>query len=231
MRNGIALSVIRTEVLIEAGFGTSTGSAAFSQERITQMINRTERLMYEMDDWGSLNFEETITAAANTQFHTLPTNIRFGDIQSAHVEYGKEWLPISHGISPEDRSIYDTVQRSSPAMKWEVVAAVPIVQFELWPIASAAQDVLFSGQKTLGTMNDENDICTLDADIIVLRAAAEILGRDKKDDASLKLSMAQGLTNSLTKKLGSTKAVTVNTGARRKPNLRPGIDYIAPGSP
>ena len=231
MRANIALSVIRTEVLIEAGFGTAAGSAAFSQERITQMINRTERLMYEMDDWGTLNFEETVTAAADTQNHTLPTDLLFGNIQFAHVEYGDQWLPLTHGISAEDRALYDSTQRSSPAQKWEVVGGVvPVAQFELWPIGAAAQDVLFSGQKTLGTMADENDTCTLDADIIVLRCAAEILGRDKKDDAALKLTMARGLTNAITKKLGSTKTETINQANKPSNILRPGIDYIAPGS-
>lgn len=229
MRSGIALEVIREEVLIEAGFDTSAGSAAFTQDRITQMINRTERFMFEDDDWAILNFEQTVTTTANVANQSLPSTIKFTDIRTAHVDYGNEWLLLAYGIQPEHRAVYNSTQRSSPALRWEVIPPGDTL-FELWPIGAATQDVLFSGMKTLSTMSDENDLCTLDADIIVLRVAAEILGRDKKEDASIKLQMAARLTAQIVKKMDGAKAAPINFGASQPMRLRSGIDYIAPGS-
>ena len=79
-------------------------------------------------------------------------------------------------------------------------------------------------------MTKDTDTCVLDADVIVMNVAAQILGRDQKDDAQLLLQQANELANEITKRQGSVKADEINLGRRKTQPLRPGIDYIAPGS-
>ena len=138
MRNGIALTTIREEVLIEAGFSTDAGHAVYSRDRINQMINRTERRLSIVYDWPNMTFEEDVPVPADTRYVNLPTEINFTMIDSVHTAYGDDWLPLSHGIGARERSIYNENQRAEPIMRWEIVAPGN-TQIEVWPIGSTTQ--------------------------------------------------------------------------------------------
>lgn len=228
MRSGVALSTIRKEVMLEAGLSAQAGHSTGQIEKINQMINRVERAMLLEHEWPTLHFEETLTVAADTQVINLPTNITFTMIDTVHVAYGSEWLPVTHGIGARERTIYNDTQRAMPISRYEVSANNPN-QMEVWPIGGAAQTLMVQGTKTVGAMAEETDTCALDADVIVLRVAAEILGRENKADAELKLSSAVKLTDAILKRQGASKRENLNFGVRRGRMWRPGIDYIPPG--
>lgn len=228
MRTGVTLAELRKEVMIEAGLSTAGGHAIATKEKIDHLLNRTERVMAKRKGWPSIQTEEVVTAAADAQFVNLPTTIEFGQIGSAHVLFGSEWLPIMHGILPEHRSIYSTAQRGTPARRWEVVAP-GTTQFEIWPISAIEQSLRFSGQKKIGAMVGDDDTCTLDGDVLVLRVSAELLGRDRKDDAQVKLQTAERLTEDILKLEGALKSESISLTGRRSSEPRPYIDFIPPG--
>lgn len=229
MRTGIPLATIRKEVLIEAGFSTDSGSAVFSKEKIDQLIARTERMMARQNTWPGIHFEERLAVPADAQFVSMPVGINYSDISAVHVAFGDDWLPVKYGIGAPERAIYDETQRATPILRWEVVAP-GTTQFEVWPVGSQDQVLMFEGSKALGVFEDDTSTCTLDADVIVMRVAAEILGRDRKEDAALKLDMARQMTTDIIKGQTATRGAVNMGGARRGPRLRPGIDYIPSGS-
>lgn len=228
MRSGIALSEIRDEIMLETGLSTQPGHSTSSIGRINQMINRTERTMLLENEWPMLHFEERLMVAADSKLVDMPTNISFTQIESVHVAYGDQWLPVHHGIGARERMIYNDGQRAMPIARYEYSANNP-GKLEVWPIGGSAQELMVEGSKTVGSMKEETDTCSLDADVIVLRVAAEILGRENKADAELKLSQASKLTNDILKRQGSRKREALNLGRRPKQILREGLDYIAPG--
>lgn len=228
MRNGITLATLREEVQIESGLSTDPGHSAFSEQRLNQMINRTERRLSQTYDWPNMEFEEEVTVAADTQFVNLPTNLNFTMIDTAHVAYGSEWVPIQHGIGARERSIYNSSQRATPISRWEI-RAPGNVDFEVWPIGSVEQTIRFSGTKSFGGMQNDTDTCVLDADVIVMNVAAAILGRDQKDDAQLMLQQADELADAIIKRQGSVKSESISFGRKPARSLRPMIDYIPPG--
>jgi hypothetical protein len=228
MRSGVTLANLRNEVLIEAGFSTETGHATAIAPRINQLLQRHQRMMMKENDWPAVGgYEATVTIAADASTGTLPSNLTYTDIGSAYVLYGTQWLPLKLGIGPEERSIYSSAQRSVPIQKWELVPGT--TTFEVWPIGSVEQTVRFQGNKSLGAFSSDSDTCTLDGDVLVLRVAAEILGRDKKEDAALKLRAAKELTEAILKRDGGTKAGQIRLDMRPKRMLRAGIDFIPPG--
>jgi hypothetical protein len=229
MRSGVTLADLRKEVAIEAGFSTESGHIAHSKERLNQLINRTERWMALKDSWPSRSYEEEVTITADSSTGTLPTNLTFTQISDARVLYGTTWLPITHGITPDDRSIWNATQRALPIQKWELQPGTNT--FEVWPIPPQAQTLRFTGQKTIGAMVADDDTCALDGDVIVLRVAAGILGRDRKEDAQIMLQLAQSLTNDILKLQGGVKQepITLGRGGDRGPMPRAGIDFIPPG--
>lgn len=228
MRSGVTLATIRDEVMLEAGLSAQPGHNNGAIKKINQMINRTERSLLTEYEWPTLHFEEEVAVAADTQVVNLPSNISFTMISSVHVAYGSEWLPVTHGIGAAQRTIYNDTQRAIPISRYEV-SANNTGQMEVWPIGGAAQTLLIQGTKTVGAMADETDTCNLDADVIVLMVAAEILGRENKADAELKLSKAMRLIDALQKRQGASKRENLNLAGRRRRALRPGIDYIPPG--
>ena len=228
MRIGVTLATLRNEVKLEAGISTGSSHSVMNDERLNHLINRTERLAYKMDDWPSLAFEEEVAVIADAQFVTLPTNMTFAMINEVWVAYGSEWLPVTHGIGMAERSMYSDTQRASPIMRWEI-RAPGNVDFEVWPRSSSAETLRFVGQKVLGAMSDDTDTCVIDADVLVLRVASELLAKDEKADAGIKLKAAQSLTEKLLKRLGAAKRGSFSMSGERKKALRPGIDYIPSG--
>jgi hypothetical protein len=231
MRNGVSLAVIRNEVLIEAGYSTEAGHAAYSKERIDQLINRQERRL-ALDpslDWPALKFEQSVTIAANSRYGNLPSDITFTMISTAHVAFGDDWLPLYHGIEMEHRSIYNENQRAEPVMRWEIQHPGD-AQFEVWPVPSTVQTIRFSGQKAFGAMARDDDTCAIDADVLVMTVAAQILGRDRKEDAALLMEQGMEHARMVCKRQGSMKREGVQLARRPGMILRPGIDFIPPGS-
>ncbi len=227
MRSGVALSTLVSEVLIEAGMSTETNHATQMSPRIKQLLARTQRLLLREFDWPTISgYEQTVTVTGDASTATLPSNIDFTSINSVHVLFGDQWLPVLYGIGPAERSIYKSTQRATPIRKWEIVTGGST--FEVWPIGSEDQSLLFQGSKSLGAFSSDSDTCTLDADVLVLRVAAELLGRDRKEDAALKMKTAKDLANSLIKRQRQSRAAPIPQGRRPQEYLRPGIDYIPP---
>lgn len=226
MRDNVQLHVIRREAQIMAGLSEEPGVSAYSRERLNLRINQIERRMAEKDSWPVRHYEITGVVAGDAQYTNFPDGVTPTNLRSAHVLFGDQWLPMTMGISPADRSVYNTAMRSTPATKWDVNVARP-GQFEIWPIGASAQTILFRGQRTIGGMAEDNDTCALDADVIVMRLAAEILARNKSDDAAFMLSEAEAHSVNVLKGMMST-AESPNLAQRRGASVRPYIDFIPP---
>jgi len=224
MRNGVPLHEIRTEIQIEAGLSSEEGATAYGRDRLRQLINRVERQMASENDWPTQKYEIATVIAANTKRHDLPAGVTIKSIRTIHVAFGDQWLPVAKGVGAAERSVYSDTMRASPAMRWDIDADYPGM-IEVWPIAAENQTLVFRGQYEVGTMQDENDVCTLDADVIVLRVASQILGRDRQEDAALLLNDARSLTNNILKRL-NVNSPPANFSQRARMPLRPGIDFI-----
>ena len=227
MRENVELHQIRSEVQIEAGISSEAGNTAYSKERLNHMINQTERLLAAQHTWPLRHYEITGTVAADGRYTAFPTGVTPTSIRDVRVLFGDQWLPMNMGITPGDRSIYNETMRSSPAQKWDINVARP-GQFEIWPISSSAQTLLFRGQRVIGGMVQENDTCVLDADALVLTVASVILAADKSEIAAYKARQASDHIANLMKQI-TTTAEPVNLGRRRQIAVRPGIDFIPPG--
>ncbi len=232
MRSGVTLSTLVSEVLIEAGMSVESGHSTQMAPRIKQLLARTQRLLLREFDWPTISgYEVTVNIDGATtpglSTGTLPTGIDFTAINSVHVLFGDQWLPVQYGIGPRERSIYSSTQRATPIQRWEIVASAPTT-FEIWPTADVLQTLRFQGSKALGAFASDSDTCTLDGDVLVLRVAAELLGRDRKEDAALKMKSAKDLANSIIKRQRQARTEPIPQGRVRTLYPRPGIDFIPP---
>ena len=223
----IELHELRKEIQVESGLSSEEGATAYSKDRLNMIINRAERSMKTRNDWPTQRYEVTASTVADQARMDIPQGVSIKNIRSIHVLFGQEWLPLVKGIGPRERTIYTSDMRAAPAQRWDYIVSEP-GKIELWPIGSSAQTLMFRGQMEVGTMVEENDLCTLDADVIVLTVAAEILGRDKQEDAAYKSQLAAELTQNILKDMNASSE-PVSLARRPERIRRPGIDYIPPG--
>ena len=87
----------------------------------------------------------------------------------------------------------------------------PAAQFEVWPTPARQGDdasvspysLRIEGNAPINALVEDTDICVIDATLIVLFAAAEILAQQKSESASLKLQKANQYRRMLIARLGA----------------------------
>lgn len=228
MRTGVTREQLRREVQIEAGLSTAVGHSIQHAERINHKLNQVERRLLTAHDWPPLTIEEEVSIAANAQFGALPPNITFTMISAVWCLLGNEWLKVTHGIGARERSSIGPLERSSPIVRWEIQYPGN-TEYEVWPISAQVETLRFTGQRTVGMMDSDEDTCTLDADALVLVAAAEMIAKSSPEDAQLKLQTANAHIQRILNRQVGVKTADINLGrGPRERFLRPGIDFIPP---
>ena len=84
-------------------------------------------------------------------------------------------------------------------------------------------NIRFTGIRFLRPFNADADRCDLDGDMIVLYAAAEILMRDRKDDAQAKLQAGTTLYMKLRGNQEKNRSFNLNGGDSDKTDRQPEV--------
>ena len=80
----------------------------------------------------------------------------------------------------------------------------PAAQFEIWPMPPGQPfSIRIEGNAPLNPLVEDTDVCVIDATLIVLIAAAEILAVQKSEGASMKLQKANPYRRMLIARLGA----------------------------
>jgi hypothetical protein len=125
--------------------------------------------------------------------YNYSTTLKFDAIREAWSSSASSatWAAVGYGIG-EDKikpgGVLNTAA-SDPVQLWD--AAGPD-QFRVWPTpVSNGAFLRFKGNRELNPLVSNSDSCTLDATVIILFAASELLARSKAEDAANKLQKAQ----------------------------------------
>lgn len=157
-------------------------------ENIKAIVQQEQRRLWWDHDWQFLKSRWDLSVVAGSRYYSVPAMLCFERISSVCVKFGSEWIPLERGISMSDYSLYDSDddERSSPAMKWDVIDVAPNddaatrEQIEIWPLSSNAQTVRFEGIRNLDAFVSDDHYCTVDADILTMFSAARIKPEDEK---------------------------------------------------
>jgi hypothetical protein len=169
------------------------------QIRDTQLYllqSEQERLWTDFD-WPHLRVERYLKLAEGQRFYE-PPDLAIDRIEKIEVKYGATWVPLVVGIGAQQYNAWDSTedQRSWPVERWRIYEDE---QVEVWPIPSQNGDdteategwLKFTGIRQLNPLVDDSDRCDLDARLIVLFAAVQMLTDDgKKAAAEVKLAAA-----------------------------------------
>jgi len=214
MRYGQTLGQLLSELKAECGYSQNAAHGINNRDSLAQILKRTQRRLWSSWDWMHMRVSRDIVINAGQRYYNCPTDLPYERIDIAEFKFGGQWLPLKFGIGERQYSIFDprVDDRSWPIERWDVAedpastAGTPDNRgmIEVWPLpsdsgtpASPTSDLegnlRFTGIRFLLPFESDSDRCDLDGDLIVLYAAAEILMRDRKDDAQSRLQQAQAL--------------------------------------
>lgn len=217
---------------------------------MSRRLRRTQDWLYAEFAWPRLRVSRDVALLADTRFYSYPAGLDLESITQAWVRGGgsDRWERITFGITPDHLNTHDS---DSGATSWPVLAwghappdtapatgtpapgnpppsAASPGLLEVWPIPSRDGTLRLEGRQALATLAADTDVSTLDANLIVLFAAADLLARQKSQDAQLKLTNAQRLLRRIQAQQAADKSapIVIGGGVTQMRRLRPWLDYI-----
>lgn len=231
----MSLSEMLADLKAEVGHSLNLAHGTNARETMIYYLKRNQRDIYIGHDWPDLMYDVAAdTLTAGQTIYAYPPNVAFEQINTIYTAHGSDWLPLTYGILPQHRSAYPPNSRSTPAMRWANYPAAAFNQWEIWPTPARSAEVLMRVTRHLDPLINDSDMSTLDGTLVVLFAAAEILARQKSEDAGLRLQKAQAYLRNLKMQMGTDKrepqvigAGTPDAGLTgNAPAARPYRDYI-----
>ena len=248
MEVGVALSELRRRLLAETFQSLTPAQTTSSTPYYNYQLDRVQREQWNDIVWPHLTIYKDMPMVAGQRYYTYPPQLPFDSIFRLWRPDGTNWVPLTYGIDP---STYATMggetMQAWPPRRWRNCAVydeiagktAPAAQFEIWPIppASTPYSVRIEGNAPLNTLLEDTDVCVIDATLIVMFAAAELLAIQKSEGASLKLQKAQQYRRMLVARLGAQQRPmrSLSQGGgdllRNEENRRltPYLDFIPAG--
>ncbi len=150
---------------------------------VKEKVNSTYQTLYMARDWAHLKTTFTrVPLSAGDRYYNCPTGLNSERVISARVWWNDKPTPIDRGIGFDEYNTYSSEddERSDPVLKWDVKWTGSADQIEVWPIPSTNdQSLQFIGIYAAPRLVNDADLCLLDDDLVVLFAAAALLGDGK----------------------------------------------------
>lgn len=243
MARGVVFTELLDMLRAEAMISTNPNLSNNILPNMKQLIQRTQRQLWLNYDWKFLKKWADKPVAAGQRFYDFPTNLDSARIAKVHYRWNNLFIEVEKGINPTDYNAFDselaTPIRADPVMRWDYYD-VAETQYEVHPIpatdgTAGTGYMRFSGVLNLNPLVADTDRCTLDADLIVLFAAAELLTPRNPDQAKQKLQLANAFLMSLKGQYQATSQTIRTLGGggrdagRRFPRMSPPLVAVDRG--
>jgi hypothetical protein len=245
MRVGVPLSELRYELLAETFQSLTPSQTTSSTPFYNYQLNRVQREQWNDIEWPHLTIYNDMPMIAGQRYYDYPPELPFDSIFRIWWPQGVTWVPLDYGINPQTyAAMGGELIQAWPPRRWRNCAQYnattgltsPAAQFEVWPIppANTPYSLRIEGNAPFNNMVEDTDTCVIDATLVVLFAAAEILAMQKSESASLKLQKANQYRRMLIARLGaqqrSMKSLSKDGGHMGPLNdgrhLTPYLDFI-----
>ncbi|WP_137389148.1 hypothetical protein [Rhodoligotrophos defluvii] len=193
-------------------------------DNLKQTLNRNYLDLYLEYDWPHLRMVfDKIPLQAGERFYDLPDGLNLDRVEEVVVWYSGLSHPLIRGIDFADYNGFDSQldYRSEPALKWDARWTGTKTQVEIWPVPySNDQTIQFKGFVNAPRLVNDEDVCLLDDNLVVLFSAHELLQGQKGADAETKLAKARERLNRL-------KGRSQGGSEKRRLGLGPVARYVS----
>jgi hypothetical protein len=241
MRVGVPLSQLRSELMAETFQSMTPAQTTSSTPFYNYQLARVQREQWDLVVWPHLTLYKDVPMVQGQRFYPYPTELPHDSVTRIWGPVGSDWVVLSYGITPATYSAYGGENnQGSPPQRWAARAGyasgvTTFNTFEIWPNPNATPvSVRVEGQAPLNALTVDTDTCVIDATLLVLMAAAEILSVQKSEGAAIKLQKANAYRRMLVARLGAQQRSMRSLsrdgghmgalGGTRQPT--PYIDYI-----
>jgi hypothetical protein len=214
MEVGVQLSELRRRLMAETFQSLNPNQTTSAAPFYNYQLDRTQREQWNDIEWPHLTIYKDMPMVAGQRYYDYPPQLPFDSIFRIWWPEGVNWVPLDYGINPQTYATMggENVQ-AWPPRRWANCATYneitmqtqPAAQFEVWPTPgpSTPFSLRIEGNAPLNSLIEDTDICVIDATLIVLFAASEILAMQKSESASLKLQKANQYRRMLIARLGA----------------------------
>ena len=214
MRVGVALSELRRELLAETFQSLAPAQTTSSTPYYNYALDRVQREQWNDIEWPHLTIYKDIPMVAGQRYYSYPPQLPFDSIFRIWYPQGVGWVPLDYGINPQTyATMGGELVQAWPPRRWRNCAAYneatgttsAAAQFEVWPIppGNLQYSLRIEGNAPLNPLLEDTDTCVIDATLVVMMAAAELLAGMKSESASLKLQKANQYRRMLIARLGA----------------------------
>jgi hypothetical protein len=248
IRVGVPLSELRHELMAETFQSLSPAQTTSSTPFYNYQLDRVQREQWNLIEWPHLTIYKDVPMVQGQKYYDYPTQLPFDSIFRMWWPQGVNWVPLDYGITPNTYAAMggEDVQ-AWPPRRWRNCALYdevnnvtqPAAQFEIWPVPTAQPfSIRIEGNAPLNPLIEDTDTCVIDATLIVLMAAAEILAVQKSEGAAMKLQKANAYRRMLIARLGAQqrnmRSLSADGGMMGSihgyDRLTPYLDFIPPYS-
>lgn len=218
MTVGIQLRDLIRGVRAETGKSLNVALGVAEHDALVYQIQLKQEFLYYDYDWPALLTHADVPVSAATRLYNYPTGIAFDFINNVWVSLDgtTSFSEVFYGIGPPEYNESGPSNTGWPISSWQI--SPDGTQFEVWPTPSQTGVVTFYGRRALAPLVDDADTCTLDATLIVLHVAADILARQKAEDAQVKLAQAGKHLRNIVRRQGANKQTPIILGGGCAPN-------------
>jgi len=232
----------------EANISRNVAHGVTQIDQQNSLLRRVQEDLYLNFDWPHLRAVSTKEVPAGQRYTAYPDTFIFEGIDNVfwRLDTDDNWRLLEYGIGAAELNAVDSDndEQEEAVRRWQNYMQPaegeespdpepPITgdtlnnMFELWPVPSAGGYARFEGKRQLFPLDADDKTSTLDGPLIVLNAAAEILARQKSEDAAMKLQLGRERLRLLRLRQmnNDTRQSNLSGGSRGRP-LRAGIDYL-----
>lgn len=211
----------------EAGHSLGVATGQNQLETLKYLIKRTQIELWTAFVWPDLKLRYNVPMIPGLYHYDFPPSMGFDQIRESWWAQASsaEWWQVGYGIN-EGMIRGDGANSASgdPVQYWDTDEGG---QIRVWPTPSSAGFLRLVGNQALAPMVADSDVSTLDATLIVLFTASELLARSKAEDAAMKLQKAQRhLAKLLGNKISAKMKISTLGAFTGRPTPTPGIDYV-----
>lgn len=218
MPSGVTLLDMATDLRATLGYSLNILHGVDQQPALYAALRRTQIELWQMHDWPAFYLEVDVpvpvAGSGVSPMVPCPVEIDFNHINEVWWRASGERdrrAPLDYGIYAAERSESDyatSVDDVGTPSRWAFDAAsagAGADVIELWPAPASAGVATFGGRQALLPLVAEDDVCTLDSELIIAQAAVPIMMRNKDPTAQVQLSKAQQLFNRMKARQGGVK--------------------------
>ena len=220
MATNVQLRDLVRGVRAESGKSLNTALGVAERDALVYQIQSKEEWLYYEYDWPFLIDQAPVTLSPGVAVYSFPAAISYDFVNEVWCspDNTENFTPVNYGIGPVQYNQSSVGDTSWPVCRWSIKNTN---QIEVWPVPSQAGFLRVVGRRALGPLVSDGDLCTLDGTLIVLYVAADVLARQKAEDAKLKLAAAQRHLRNLMRRQNSNKQNPIILGGGA-PNLDAG---------